>query len=85
MDIGVRELKQNLSAVLERVSRGETVRVTDRGVPKAVLSPITDEAGLERGIDEGWVRPATRRGLEPARRVRSSSTIRDALAEDRYG
>ncbi len=85
MDIGVRELKQNLSAVLDRVSRGETVRVTDRGVPKALLSPITDEAGLQRGIDEGWVRAATQRGMGPVRRVRSTSTIRDVLAEDRQG
>ncbi|MFM2115251.1 MAG: Antitoxin Phd YefM, type toxin-antitoxin system, partial [Actinomycetota bacterium] len=39
MDVGIRELKQRLSEILELVAKGETVRVTDRGVPKAVLSP----------------------------------------------
>ena len=54
----MRELKQNLSATLELVAAGETVVVTDRGVPKAVISPIVDNRGLERAIEEGRVRPA---------------------------
>jgi len=35
MDVGVHELKQHLSEYLERAARGEAIRVTDRGVPKA--------------------------------------------------
>ena len=85
MDIGVRELKQNLSAVLERVAQGETVRVTDRGVPKAMLTPIADAAGIERGVAEGWIRPAVGGRLGPAKRVRSRRTVRDVVAEDRDG
>ena len=54
MDVGVRELKQRLSRYLERVARGETVRVTDRGVPKAMLAPVPGTARLEEGIRRGW-------------------------------
>jgi prevent-host-death family protein len=38
--VGVRELRQNLSVYLRRVRRGETLEVTERGEPVAVLQPI---------------------------------------------
>jgi prevent-host-death family protein len=41
--IGVRELNQNTSQVLARVSGGETVEITDRGHPIARLVPVGDE------------------------------------------
>lgn len=82
MDIGVRELKQHLSEYLDRVAAGETIRITDRGVPKATLAPIAGRDGLERGIAEGWIRPATKT-LQPTRKYPSSLKIRDVLAEDR--
>ncbi|WFE57446.1 type II toxin-antitoxin system prevent-host-death family antitoxin [Micromonospora sp. WMMD712] len=41
--IGVRELNQNTSQVLARVSRGETVEITDRGHPIARLVPVGDD------------------------------------------
>ena len=37
--VGVRELRQNLSKHLERVKRGETLTVTDRGREVAKLVP----------------------------------------------
>ena len=37
--VGVRELRQNLSVYLRRVRRGETLEVTERGEPVAVLQP----------------------------------------------
>jgi len=84
MDVGVRELKQHLSEHLRRVAAGETIRVTDRGVPVAVLSPIAAGDPLRRGIEEGWIRPAQRTGRIGAG-PRASATRRtlDALAEDR--
>lgn len=57
MKVGVRELKQNLSSYLRRVAEGETLQVTDRGVPVAVLSPVAASDPLARGIEEGWIRP----------------------------
>lgn len=41
--IGIRELRQNLSKYLERVVRGETLHVTDRGRPVAVLAPLPEQ------------------------------------------
>ena len=42
--VGVRELRQNLSVHLARVIRGETLEVTDRGQPVAVLAPLAQGA-----------------------------------------
>ncbi len=41
---------------------GETVVVTDRGRPVAEIAPprAEPESVIERGIREGWVRPAMR-------------------------
>lgn len=38
--VGVRELRQNLSVYLRRIRRGESLEVTERGRPVAVLQPI---------------------------------------------
>ncbi len=35
--VGVRELRRQASAILRRVAAGETVEVTDRGRPVAIL------------------------------------------------
>jgi prevent-host-death family protein len=56
--VGIRELKQNASAVVARTARGESLTVTDRGRPVAVLSPLPTSrlAGL---VAAGLARPAT--------------------------
>jgi prevent-host-death family protein len=46
--VGVRELRQRASELLRRVEAGETIEVTDRGRPVAVLAPLPDEGGLAR-------------------------------------
>ncbi|MGH8899492.1 MAG: type II toxin-antitoxin system Phd/YefM family antitoxin [Egibacteraceae bacterium] len=38
--IGIRELRQQASMYLRLVERGETVQVTDRGRPVALLVPV---------------------------------------------
>lgn len=55
--VGVRELKANLSAWLERAANGETIRVTDRGRPKALLvADVSVEMDpVKRGVAEGWM------------------------------
>ena len=45
--VGVRELRQHASALLRRVEDGETIEITDRGRPVAVLAPLPDDP-LER-------------------------------------
>jgi prevent-host-death family protein len=83
MDVGVRELKQRLSEYLDRAERGEIIRVTDRGRPKAVLGPLPGRFRLQEGISEGWVTPGSGEQLGPVKRVRGERRIADALAEDR--
>jgi prevent-host-death family protein len=82
-DVGVRELKQRLSEYLDRAERGEVVRVTDRGRPKAILGPLPGRARVEEGVADGWITPATASGLGPVRRWKSQRRTLDALAEDR--
>ena len=45
--VGVRELRQRASELLRRVEGGESIQITDRGRPVAVLSPVP-EGPLER-------------------------------------
>lgn len=85
-EIGVRELKASLSAVLRRVSGGEQVRVTARGRPVADIVPAGASAGddaMRALIAQGRVVPPARPrpGRPPriARGERSASAL--VLAE----
>lgn len=57
--IGIRELRQRASEFLRRVEAGETIEVTDRGRPVALLSPIPDAPPLEQLRAAGDVEEAT--------------------------
>lgn len=46
--IGIRELRQRASEYLRLVESGETVEVTDRGRPIALLVPIPAHDPIER-------------------------------------
>lgn len=46
--IGIRELRQRASEFLRRVEAGETIEVTDRGRPVALLTPIPEAPPLEQ-------------------------------------
>ena len=83
MDVGVRELKAQLSAYLKRAAAGEVITVTDRGRPVAVLGPPLGGVDLETAQAEGWLAPAASRGLRPVRRQRARATVLQALGEDR--
>jgi prevent-host-death family protein len=83
MDVGVRELKQHLSEYLERAAQGETIRVTDRGQPKAILGPIPGTGRLNQGIAEGWVRRAEDEEPAAVRRAQARRSIAEVVAEDR--
>ena len=60
--IGVRELRQNASKYLDRVKRGESIEVTERGVPIAVLGPVPVEkvSLLDRLVATGQATAPTR-------------------------
>ena len=86
-EIGVRELRQNLSVYLRRVKAGETLEVRERGQPVAVLAPAAARASaLERLIAAGRATPAAGDvlalgpplGRRPSRRASSAlSKLRD--------
>jgi prevent-host-death family protein len=56
--IGVRELRQNASAWLRRVTAGESFEVTDRGRAVALLVPMPAREGLDGLAAAGRLRPA---------------------------
>ncbi len=61
MEVGIRELRLNLSRYVARVRAGTEVIVTDHGHPVARLGPIEDgEAKRARLIREGKLTPARR-------------------------
>jgi prevent-host-death family protein len=57
--VGIRELRQRASELLRRVERGETIEVTDRGRPVAILSPPPEGSPLDRLRALGDLDPAT--------------------------
>jgi prevent-host-death family protein len=61
--VGVRELRQNLSVYLRRVKGGETLQVTERGVPVAELRPrpARSVSRIDQMLADGRIRPATGR------------------------
>ena len=84
VEVGVRDLKNNLSRYLEGVGNGTEVIVTDRGRPVARLVRI--DASSDRLADliaAGVVRAASSRSRRLPKRVFASTTVSDLVAEQR--
>lgn len=79
----MRDLKAHLSAVLDRAAAGETITVTERGRPKAVLGPVPGRGRIDRGIAEGWVNPGTGGRLDPVTPAAARRSVAEVLADDR--
>lgn len=47
MEVGIRELRDNLTHYLAKVRRGQEIVVTDRGRPVAVVRPVREKQTLE--------------------------------------
>ncbi len=60
--VGLKTLKNKLSEYVRAAASGETVVITDRGRRIAELGPARrePESVIERGVREGWIRPAVR-------------------------
>lgn len=56
---GVRDLKVNASAVLALVKQGETVEITERGTPVALLVPPPKGGIFDQWVARGLVTEAT--------------------------
>ena len=64
-NVGVRELRQNLSVYLDRVKKGEALTVTEHGAAVAILRPLPSASTvLARLVAEG-------RAAAPARSIRN--------------
>jgi len=78
-EIGVRELKASLSAILHWVDEGEQIRVTRRGQAVAEIVPAGSrrrDEGLRALVAEGRVTPAAR--ARPKRAPRPLDTGQSA-------
>lgn len=53
--VGVRELRQRASELLRRVEAGETIEITDRGRPVALLSPIPEGGPYAQMLASGEI------------------------------
>jgi prevent-host-death family protein len=58
--IGIRELRQDASRVIELVEKGDIVLITKHGKPVATLNPIK-KSKLQILIDAGMVTPAKKK------------------------
>ena len=72
MEVGVRELRDNLSKWIARAKRGQDVVITDRGKPVARLTRVDDSPALERLIAKGLVTPAR----QPKTKIRRTDLVR---------
>ena len=72
--VGVRELRQNLSIYLDRIKAGETLEVTEHGHPVGLLAPLprASMSALDRLVAEGR---ATRGTGDPMSHLRSHAPI----------
>jgi len=76
--IGSFEAKTHLSALLDRVAKGETITITRHGVPAAMLMPVT---GAGTGPNHGEIvegMRALRRRVKPGR-----LSVREMIEEGR--
>jgi prevent-host-death family protein len=79
-EVGIRALKQNASAVVASVTRGEVVTITDRGRPVAQLSPLPSDR-LASMLASGRAR-APRRDIRDLPIPEPLTTGGDALSTD---
>jgi len=58
VSVGIRELRQRASELLRQVQLGETIEITDRGRPVALLGPLPEGSPLTRLRNAGEVTAA---------------------------
>ncbi len=83
MEVGIRELRNNLSRYLDRVREGEEVVVTDRGRAIARVLPVGNERVLDRLVAEGVVTPARRAKRRASTPIKTKGTVSDLIANQR--
>ena len=82
--VGLKTLKNKLSEYVRRAAAGETVVITDRGRAVAELMPPrrAENAFVEQGVREGWLRPARiRDGSPPPNKPLPGLTLERLMAD----
>jgi prevent-host-death family protein len=84
VEVGIRELRADLSRLVKRVRAGEEIVVTDHGKAVARLVPFDGERRIDRLIREGLVLPAPRpwRGKLP-KPIEGAGPLSDIVIDDR--
>ena len=81
--IGIRELRDNLTATIRRVRGGEALEVTHDGVPVVLLVPLPDDR-IQRLVACGDVTPPSPLGKRLRRHpITGPLTATEALEDDR--
>jgi len=83
--IGIRELRDRLTATIRRVRDGETIEITHHHRPVAVLAPVR-ASRIDRLLEAADITPGEPLAT-PLRRFAPSRglTASDALEDDRAG
>ena len=82
-EVGIRDLRNNLSHYLDRVRAGDELVVTDRGRAIAQLLPLGRERALDRLIAAGVVTPAASPKRASPLPVETAGTVSDLVAAQR--
>ncbi len=82
--LGIRELRDTLSATIRRVRAGEVVEVTHDGEPVALLTPIPKDR-LARLVAEGTLRPPRGRLVLPDPQPSTTGLTTAAILDDDRG
>lgn len=90
-NVGIRELKANLSRHLKRVKSGATIRITERGRTIATIHPVSttsqpDLSWLHQMVAEGHVKWGGGKpiGMNPPIKLRGrGKTASEMVIEDR--
>jgi len=84
MQVGIRELRNGLSAYVDQVRTGAHIVVTAHGRPVARLVPIEADDPLARLIASGAVTRAAHNGPGALpRRVRAAGSVSDLVSDQR--
>ena len=84
VEVGVRELKSNLSSYLDEVAGGVTIVVTERGRPVARIVAIDEPTShLADLIAAGVVRAPSSRTRHRPTRVHATGSVSELVDEQR--
>jgi prevent-host-death family protein len=83
--VGIRELKNSASAIIDRVEEGEAITVTKHGRPVARILSATTPSHLAALVADGTVRPSegVRRLPKPTKLRGGGKSAADYVSEGR--